>query len=81
MGTWAEDLIIYSTALLLSITIEIYVPGYLQPIIVNEGQESRLFSLNSNNNHFEVLLPIESEIKNQANLNLKREKQERWIKK
>ena len=83
VGTWAEDLIIYSTALLLSITIEVYVPGYLQPIIVNEGQESRLFSLNSNNNHFEVL----SEIKKSSKPKLKKRKkrkiqqgiEEKWL--
>ena len=60
---WASNLIIYSVALLLNITIEIYIPGCLRPIIINDGQLTKIFLLNSNNNHFEVLRPIESERK------------------
>ena len=67
-------LIIYSVALLLNITIEIYIPGCLRPIITNDGQLTKIFLLNSNNNHFEVLKPIESERKINNELKIENDK-------
>ena len=71
---WASNLIIYSVALLLNITIEIYIPECLRPIIINDGQLTKIFLLNSNNNHFEVLKPIESERKINDELKIENDK-------
>lgn len=67
---WATNLIIYSIALMLKVSIEIYVPGCIKPIIMNEGSETKIFLLNSYNNHFEILLPLEKEGKITNNPNL-----------
>ena len=55
---WATTLAIYATALLLDLCICIYIPGYSKPVQVNESVcKTKIFLLNSNRNHFEVLEP------------------------
>jgi OTU-like cysteine protease len=57
-GEWADDIIIYSTALLLGMVIQVFVPGYAKPLIFNENNvQNRLYIINSNNNHFQALIP------------------------
>lgn len=55
-GIWADSLIIHATSLYLETCIEIYIPGYSKPIKVNEDSCSTIFLLNSDRNHFEVLM-------------------------
>jgi len=55
-GIWADSLIIHATSLYLETCIEIYIPGYSKPIKVNENSCSTIFLLNSDRNHFEILM-------------------------
>jgi hypothetical protein len=57
-GELATEIVIYGTALLLGIAIEIFVLGYTQSIIYNDNESlKKIYLINSNSNHFQALIP------------------------
>lgn len=59
-GVWANELLIIATALMLSVCINIFSPGYVFPLKYCEDSSWQIFLLNSNRNHFESLIAKDS---------------------
>jgi len=59
-GQWARNLIIYSTALMLSICIKVFSPGYAKSINFNEESNEVIYLFNSNRDHFQALIPSDN---------------------